>query len=145
MSQSQNFMRIFNESIFTDFDLKCNDGETLNCHKWILAARSPVFEAMFSSIVKETLQGFADIEDFDSVIMREVIFFIYSGNSNLTNLASKIIFAAEKFQLETLKEKCIDRLYEDTTEKNVIEMLHIAEKLSGCEKLLQKIVLVVAK
>ena len=45
--------RLFFDKQFPDVKIEC-DGQTFDCHKAILAARSPVFMAMFQSNMKES-------------------------------------------------------------------------------------------
>lgn len=138
-------LKMLDELLFTDFELKCSDAVTLKCHKNILAARSPIFYAMISADLREAQQGFVNIREFNSTIMRQVLRFIYSENvEDLDKIACDLIGAAQKYQLEDLKKKCIGSIYKNLTKDNAVEVLQIVRKINGCEKLLDKVVRVVA-
>jgi speckle-type POZ protein len=127
---------MFNDSTFTDFELKCSDGKVLKAHKVILVARSPVFHAILLNDMKEAQQGFAEVFDFDSTVMKEVLRFIYSNQvEGLEKISNRLIFAAEKFQLEGLKEMCIDNIVANLSPKNVLRCLRLADRVSNSKKL----------
>lgn len=69
--------KMFENMHLADFELRCNDGVTLKCHKCILAAHSPVFEAMLINDTDEARQGYAKILDCDSKLMKEYLRFVY--------------------------------------------------------------------
>jgi speckle-type POZ protein len=122
---------MFEEDTLADFE-----GEVLSCHKFILAARSPVFYAMLSNDMKEAKQGFADVADFDSKIMREVLRYIYSNQvEELKEIASELILAAEKYEVNGLKEICIDSLIENMSTKKVVKSLLLSNRVSFAENL----------
>lgn len=137
---------MFENELFADFELRCNDDQTLKCHKCILAARSVVFWAMLSSDMQEAKEGFSEVPEFDSTVMKEVLRFIYCDRvEDLDTISKKLIFAAEYYDLEVLKEICIRNIIQNLSKENVVEVLLITEKISGCEELFKKCVVVVAR
>ena len=71
---------LFNAGKFTDVTIVCQDqGKEFQCHKAILAGRSPVFEAMFSHSMKETQENKVTVEDIDADTFEEMLIFMYSG------------------------------------------------------------------
>ena len=71
---------MLNNEIATDvcFEVGPQDGATVNirAHKYMLIARSPVFEAMFSSGMVECRNGHERrirIEDINPLVFREVL------------------------------------------------------------------------
>jgi hypothetical protein len=140
------FWKMFEESLFTDFELKFNDGGSLLCHKSILVSRSPVFNAMITNDMTESRQGFAEITDFDFNIMRQILRFIYCGEvESMDKIARDLIFAAEKYQLDELKEMCKENILMNLSDINVVEVLQIADKIPDCESLFEKAVRFVGK
>jgi speckle-type POZ protein len=130
---------MYEEEEFTDFGLKCSDGEVLSCHKFILAARSPVFRAMLKINMKEAKQGSADVPDFDSKIMREVLRFIYCGFVfDIDEMSQDLVFAAEKYELEGLKKLCIDNMISMLSSANVLQFITIADRVSNGKRLLEE-------
>ena len=67
---------ILKRNLSADFHLQC-EGKRIPCHKMILAASSPVFEAMIRSKMKETEGEMMDISNFSFDTTITVIRFIY--------------------------------------------------------------------
>lgn len=138
--------RMFNDELFTDFQLKTNDGEVLKAHKVILAARSPVFFAMLTNDLEEAQTGSVKVRDFNRQIMKEVLRFVYQNEvENVDEIASDLIFAAEKYQLEQLQELCVESLIATTTAVNVLKNFAIADFVPGSKKLFDRCLLIIIK
>lgn len=136
---STDMQKMYEKELFTDFEFRCNDGVTLKCHKSVLAARSPVFEAMLSNDMEEARQGFAEVPDYDSKLMKEFLRFIYCGSvQGIKNFAKDLIFLADKYDLESLKEICITQLVKDLSKENVINNLQIVDKIGSCIRLFEE-------
>ena len=72
-------------NVHTDLEIRGDGGSgspvySRNVHKVILAARSPVFRAMFTQDMKENLENFVEIHDVDE----EVFIFIFALMSSLS-------------------------------------------------------------
>ena len=66
-------------------------------HKAILAARSPVFSAMFSSELKECREGRAEITDIDCEVFEHLLKYIYTGEvPPLDQFGTEVFMAADK-------------------------------------------------
>lgn len=64
---------------------------------FVLAARSPVFQAMFEHEMEERKHNRVDITDVDHEVLREMLRFIYTGKaSNLEKMADDLLAAADK-------------------------------------------------
>jgi speckle-type POZ protein len=121
-----------------DLKIQANDGVTLSVHKLILIARSPVFLKMLTSNMKEAATNTVEVDDLDSTTMRELLRFIYCGEvQDLKENVKDLIYAAEKYEVNQLKEICIEELAANVSEENVIETLIIADQVSGTEKLIE--------
>ena len=81
-------------------------------HKFILAARSPVFRAMFESDMIESRTGRVQIVDVEPEIFRQLLQFLYTGMLDKP-VSKELGDAAEKYQVETLTSLCRTA---DTTE-----------------------------
>jgi speckle-type POZ protein len=140
----QDFKRMFENEEHCDLKIHADDGVTLNAHKTILIARSPVFSKMLTSNMKEATTNTVKIEDFDSKTLRELLRFIYCGQvQDLEAVAGNLVHAAEKYDLDELKKICIEQLAENVLGENVVETLIIADQVSGTEKLVKACVPIV--
>jgi speckle-type POZ protein len=129
---------MFENEDLVDFKLKTSDNEVLSAHKFILAARSPVFYGMVTSEMKEAKEGVADVPDFDSKIMKEVLRFVYCNKvENLEEIAGELIVAADKYQIEQLKSLCIENLVPKVTAENVCLMILLSQRVSNATKLFE--------
>ncbi|KAF8771048.1 Speckle-type POZ protein like [Argiope bruennichi] len=120
--------------------------EMLQAHKSILCSRSPVFCAMFDSDMKETVNKKVDIIDMDIDTFDLFLLFLYSETlEDLTwDSATKLLYAANKYQVESLKIECTSFLMSNISVDNVCEALKLSdlyqdEKLkSACQNLIFK-------
>ena len=111
---------------YSDFIVSCG-GTEFKCHKIILASRSPVFKAMFSSDVKESISSRVVIEDLDVDTVKEMIHYMYSGNvRQLEDQAISLLAAADKYDLSELKETCESHLFDKISIANVCDILIVA-------------------
>lgn len=103
--------------------------EELKAHKLVLSTRSPVFKTMFQVNMKEKLTNRVKIEDVGLPVLQEMLTFIYTGKSpNLKNMASELLFAADKYQLDRLKLMCEEELCSQLNEKNASQTLELADR-----------------
>lgn len=140
-SKYSDYQKMFECELFNDFELRTNDGKVLKAHKVILVARSPVFFAMLTTDMQESKENSTNVPDFDSMIMNEVLRFIYCNQvKNLKEIAHDLIYAAEKYQIEGLKAICLDSITSTLNVGNVIESLVISERVSKTGELFHKCV-----
>ena len=63
----------------TDFVIVSQTGKEIPCHKFVLAAMSPVFDAMFEmKDSKEVLEGRIEIKDASDKALEEMVQFMYN-------------------------------------------------------------------
>ncbi|XP_053482112.1 speckle-type POZ protein-like A [Ictalurus furcatus] len=121
-------------SRFTDCTL-CVGGQEFKAHKSILAARSPVFNAMFEHEMEESKKNWVDISDVEPDVFREMMGFIYTGKApNLEKMADSLLAAADKYALERLKVMCEESLCSSLCVENVADTLILAD-LHSAEQL----------
>eukprot|EP00088_Acartia_fossae_P014367 TRINITY_DN1768_c0_g1_i6.p1 TRINITY_DN1768_c0_g1~~TRINITY_DN1768_c0_g1_i6.p1 ORF type:complete len:121 (-),score=11.88 TRINITY_DN1768_c0_g1_i6:1136-1498(-) len=53
---------MFTNAELADCVIKCQGGEEVPCHKAMLAARSPVFKAMFTNHMQENITGTIEVQ-----------------------------------------------------------------------------------
>ena len=126
---------LFENSQFADVQLYCG-GREFQCHKAILAARSQVFQAMFSHDMEEKKNCRVEVKDVEPEVMAELLRFIYTGKTaaNLESMAADLLAAADKYALERLKVMCEEALCNGLTVENVCDVLKIAD-LHSAEQL----------
>jgi len=121
---------MFNDNRHTDFKIHCRGEKDkgIDVHKIILAARSPVFAAMFEPHTDEAKNGHVIFDDIELDVMREMLFYMYSGRSpSLQLIALDLLAAADRFQLIGLKEMADQVLRSGLTVENVCKNLVLAD------------------
>ncbi len=119
-----------------DIKFEFKDGQLIGGHKKILSARSPVFAAMFSHDLKETTTGRVRIEDFQLVIFKELLHFIYLGRTQeplKNDTAQPLYEAADKYDIVDLKQDCVRFLLNKICLVNAIDLLIWADHNSANE------------
>lgn len=92
----------------SDVILQVKD-KKFNCHRCILSARSPVFNAMFEHDMKEKISGVVIIEDAEPAVFQEFLLYLYTGSGkylsskNVTNLYD----LGDKYNVKQLMDLCM--------------------------------------
>ncbi|XP_034356706.2 TD and POZ domain-containing protein 4-like [Arvicanthis niloticus] len=123
---------LWESSLFTDCCLLVG-GQEFRAHKAILAARSPVFRAMFEHEMKESLTNQVEIQDLDPQVFMEMMDFIYTGkvpHLHSHSMATGVLAAADKYGLEGLKVMCEDELCGNLSVENAAHTLILADRHS---------------
>ncbi|KAH9364027.1 hypothetical protein HPB48_015346 [Haemaphysalis longicornis] len=103
-------------------------GKEIRAHKVVLAARCPVFAAMFQHEMKEEKEGRVEITDCDFEVLHQVIKYIYMGRApKLNQMAEKVLVAADKYDLARLKAMCEDVLCSKLSVEKAAETLVLAD------------------
>ncbi|UYV61388.1 SPOPL [Cordylochernes scorpioides] len=122
---------LFESQKFSDVILNVN-GREFYAHKAILAARSPVFSAMFEHEMEEKKQNRVDITDMDHEVLREMLRFIYTGRApNLDRMADDLLAAADKYALDRLKVLCEEALSSSLSVETAADVLILADMHSA--------------
>lgn len=125
------FAELFELGLLSDCKILAGDS-TFSCHQAVLAARSPVFRAMFTSNMQEKIQQEATIKDFEPDIVLLMIKYMYSGRVvNLRMHADRHVAAADKYGLVILKAYCEDALKDELTVENCLDFLLLADLYSA--------------
>ncbi|CAK6448899.1 unnamed protein product [Pipistrellus nathusii] len=118
---------LWENSWFTDCCF-CVAGQEFQAHKAILAARSPVFRAMFGHVMQESITNRVEIIDMEPGVFKDMMCFIYTGKApNLDKMADGLLAAADKYALERLKVMCEEALSSQLSVENAAEMLTLAD------------------
>jgi len=120
-------------NVFTDkengynFIINCGD-QVFYCHKFMLSARSPVFQAMFQSGLAENEAGSVEIEDIKPNVMIEMLRYIYSGCTLAVEIYGReLLAAADKYQLDKLKNCCEEFLFGTLNVENCIDLILLGD------------------
>ncbi len=120
------FENLLRDGSLSDVVFKVEDTE-IKAHKIILVARSEYFRAMFLSGMKESTDKTIPIQDVSSSTFRNLLQFIYTGTTPVTEANIVELFgAAEMFQVPDLKELCILHFPQVVNGSNVFELLLLA-------------------
>ncbi|KAL7300062.1 hypothetical protein TKK_0007072 [Trichogramma kaykai] len=130
------FNSLFLDKKFSDVVLRTSSKEEIPAHRIVLAAASPVFNAMFSHEMLESKTQSVDMIDVDHDAAVEMLRHIYTGNieSGVYSLTAEVLSAADKYQLEELKYECEKRMVSDLSTENAMEILNTAD--AHCAKYL---------
>lgn len=103
--------------------------EPVKAHKFILASRSPVFEAMFFGLMKETNQVIK-LEDVSSDTFRAFLRFLYTDDVDLNfQVAEELVYTAHKYRVTKCVEICSNFLLDNINDDNALKYLQIATLL----------------
>eukprot|EP01036_Dinobryon_divergens_P029825 gene29825-38980_t len=124
------------------------DQGRVGCHRCVLMARSPVFKAMLSHNMMESLNGEIFIPDFSLTVVKIMLHFIYSGElpdpKVLEEHGEALLAVALKYQVAGLIQLCEAHFSAQLSEDNVVELLLLADGINSIrlkEKALQLIAL----
>lgn len=108
-------------------------GDKFLAHKAILEASSVVFESMFPRNMEEDKDS-VEIKDVTAAVMREMLAFIYTGESKkLNEMAIDLLDAADKYALERLKVMCGEAIARHICMENAVQILILADRHSAKE------------
>ena len=119
---------IFGDKTFSDVKIKCKR-KAFFCHRAILSARSPYFMAMFQADTLENKTRKVYIRDFKAKVVSEMLHYIYKGTVSSEGvfmeieMAKELLVAADKYQLDLLKQLCEVQLQSSLNASNCIELL----------------------
>jgi speckle-type POZ protein len=111
---------------FADFVFKVENVK-IPAHRVILAARSPVFAAMFQHDMKEKKTNETEITDVTPAAFRALLRFIYTGHCQVGNLADDLLIAANKYDIQDLKQMCAKEMVKTLTADNAVEFLVLSD------------------
>ncbi|ETO29533.1 hypothetical protein RFI_07589 [Reticulomyxa filosa] len=110
-----------------------NDSMTVEipAHKSILCAFSPFFKNCFQHHMKETLDGFIEVEDADPYVMYSLIQYMYTETIEPRDIDRiQLLVLADKYQIKRLILLCLNDLKNDINIDNCIDLLILSHRLS---------------
>ncbi|XP_045032566.1 uncharacterized protein LOC116926900 isoform X2 [Daphnia magna] len=117
---------LYVEQIYCDVQFSLRGEQQIGSHRNILAARSPVFAAMFQHDMKEATTGQVHMEDSEPDVFKQLLHYIYSGriSTPLTDaMAQSLFVVADKYEIQDLKEECVIFLLTCLRMDNVVGLL----------------------
>ncbi|XP_045194653.2 BTB/POZ domain-containing protein 6-like [Mercenaria mercenaria] len=119
-------VEMYDRDLWTDVKFHCKDHEeekTIQAHKIVLAARSPVFQAMFFGPCADRTNE-VTLKDTKKNIMLLFLRYIYSDTVSLTKeTAVSLMEMAHCYQVSSLVHFCADFLATVITPDNACEIL----------------------
>ncbi|XP_071042978.1 speckle-type POZ protein homolog [Parasteatoda tepidariorum] len=133
---ADDFQAMFDKGHLTDVTLQCGN-DVLQAHKFVLSARSPVFEAMFASPMQESRNDTVVEKDIDFCVFRAAISFLYSGQVKIASMtmAFDLLYVSEKYQIKELKGGCVDYLKSKLSQENAVKILEVSNLYDSSLKL----------
>ncbi|XP_065207910.1 speckle-type POZ protein-like B [Planococcus citri] len=124
--------RLLHNQTFVDVTFVVG-GKNFGVHRSILAARSPVFEAMFKHDLQENRLNKVNISDIRSEVFEEFLLFMYTDKTPNREIVTELFVVADKYQVEGLQELCEEIILEELSAENAINLLFFAD-LHGAER-----------
>lgn len=110
----------------SDFTIMCGTEkkEVLRCNKLILSLSSSVFKEMFTLANDEPKDGIKDTIEIneDPETMRRVLKFAYTDQVEENMIDTKLLLAADKYEVNDLRAICENYLTTNLTLVNVLEI-----------------------
>ena len=133
------FSHFFTSGTYTDLQIKCKD-KTFSCHRVVVAAKVPVFNAMLQNNMVEASSGTIEIRNMKSSVLKAILDCIYKNKIDAKDLkddpdfAMEILAAAEMYDMSRLKQICEEALCDILAVNNVLMTLAIGDR-HGAAKL----------
>ncbi|CAL1281831.1 unnamed protein product [Larinioides sclopetarius] len=104
-------------------------------HKLVLCARSPVFNRMLTNDMKERTTACIEVDDLGDDVVQQLLLFLYSDTvqSLEWTMATRLYYAADKYEIGRLKAVCSSFLVEHLNPTNAGELLLLADTLSDVD------------
>ena len=130
---------------FTDWTIVCQD-QKIPCHRFLLAARSPVFKRMFEQTgfnENKTYQN--EIKDLSPSTLKELIKYIYTDKIDPNNNdISNLFMAADKYDIRELRASCENIMMQQLNTKNCVEYFRLARLYDTGDQFKEKTIEVIA-
>ncbi|XP_042911918.2 uncharacterized protein [Parasteatoda tepidariorum] len=123
--------KLLKNETFTDVTLK-SENVIMPAHKALLAARSPVFSAMFHQDMLESQSGTIYLSDVDVETLKLFLEYIYTDTVEMKSHENviKLMIIADKYQVIPLKEGCSAYLKTILSDENVCDVIAVADMVN---------------
>lgn len=127
-AQTAPLVNIAYDEKYSDFVIVVKKQE-FKVHRNILGARSPFFDTMFTTNMREAKDKKAIIDEVEVDTFKEFLIFVYTGQVSpaADKLAMELYEAAHLFQVEGLKTICAEKIKISVTKENAVKIYEFAE------------------
>lgn len=124
-----NNKELLNEPKYSDFTFVVQ-GKKFKVHRAILAAASPVFDALFTTKFCENVTNECFVKDIEPTIFQYLLDFIYCGElpEALYKVSQSLYEAAHYYQINELADICISVECYHISKDNAVDVYEWAEK-----------------
>ena len=126
-SSTEDLGRLLVDGHLSDVALRVRD-QNFPVHRAILAARSPVFRAMFTSNMKESVAEEILIDDMEPDVMEELLRCVYTDQVPV-ECGCDMLIAFDRFGLISLFDRCQVKI--EVTDENALDVFAIAQHLNA--------------
>ena len=120
---------------FSDFEIICEDElesgdkyeKKFRCHKLVLVLGSKYYKKMLLGNFKEKQDKSTTVTDVSSHTMAKVLQYLYTGQVNNSEIDTKLLLAADKYELEHLQAVCELELGRKITIGTASEIVLVAD------------------
>ena len=91
----------------TDVTLISSNSQEIPCHRFILAARSPVFKKLFASQTVTTGEPIRESTDSSTEALKAMVKYLYTDTLEDGNINEDLMNLADKYELSQMKELCL--------------------------------------
>jgi len=113
----------------SDLTIRLDDRSTFPAHKVILA-RSDFFKALLTGGMKETGQSEVHLGDISKEVLQSLIGYLYSGTVECDgDHIIPLFVAADRFNLEALREFTVQEFKSGLTVENVLGILKSVQQM----------------
>lgn len=113
----------------SDVYFVCPDGSVLYAHRNILAAKSPYFGTSFTGAWRESHSDGKWVTSNSSAVMEAILRYIYVGEivrDVLLGKTTELFYVAGEYQMEDLREICVQVLAHDLSAETIKDTLLLA-------------------
>lgn len=133
----EDLKEMFDTKKGSDVIIEAIDGVKLEAHKAFLMARSSTFDKMFGTEMTEKETGNVIVKDFDSIVLTELLRFIYYNEvEGMEDVDTDLFKAAMRYEVKELPEMCLQSIVENIHKKNILEVIELAD-IYGLNELFQ--------
>merc|ERR1712241_1660705 len=91
----------------TDVTLVSSNSQEIPCHRFILAARSPVFKKLFASQTVTPGEPIRESTDSSTEALKAMVKYLYTDTLEDGNINEDLMNLADKYELSQMKELCL--------------------------------------
>ncbi|GFU42630.1 BTB and MATH domain-containing protein 43 [Nephila pilipes] len=125
---SSDLISLYNNKTLCNVILE-TETKTFSAHEIVLCARSPVFKSMLTGGLKEAESKHIEIKDLEDETVDKMLYFLYTDSLQdlQWDTALNLYYAADKYDIQLLKVKCVSFLKSELSTSNASQVLILAD------------------